>query len=50
MVVCLYDHPIGQPDSGGHLNEDSYYAVGLKLDKTVKMRSSDADEPIDDYT
>ncbi|WP_238593376.1 transposase [Natronobacterium lacisalsi] len=38
------------PYGVGSLDEDSYYAVGLKSDKTVKLRKSDADEPMDDYT
>ena len=38
------------PYGVGSLNEDRYYAVGLKSDKTVKLRKSDTDEPMDDYT
>ena len=38
------------PYGVGSLDEDSYYAVGLKSDKTVKLRKSEADEPMDDYT
>jgi hypothetical protein len=34
----------------GDLDEDSYYAVGLESDKTVRLRKSEADEPMDDYT
>ncbi|MFN1126843.1 transposase [Halobacterium salinarum] len=34
----------------GNLDEDSYYAVGLESDKTVKLRNSGANEPMDDYT
>ena len=38
------------PYGVGDLDEDSYYAVGLKSDKTVKLRKLEADEPMDDYT
>jgi IS4 transposase len=34
----------------GELDEDDYYAVGIKSEKKSRRRKSDPDEPKDDYT
>lgn len=34
----------------GDLDEDDYYAVGMKSEKRSQRRKSDPDEPMDDYT
>lgn len=39
-------HPYGV----GDLDEDDYWAVGLKSEKKSQLRKSEPDEPIDDYT
>lgn len=38
-------HPYGVDD----LDRNRYYAVGLKSEKTVKLRKSEPDEPLDNY-
>jgi len=38
------------PYGVGGLNEDNYYAVGIKSEKKSRRRKSEPDEPMDDYT
>jgi len=38
------------PYGVGDLDEDNYYAVGIKSEKKSRLRKSDPDEPEDDYT
>ena len=35
---------------GGGIDEDNYYAVGLKSEKKSRSRKSEPDGPMDDYT